>query len=713
MRTMRKFVWAAIPAMLASAPASVRAQELTDYVVESGDSCTSVAKKVYGDEKRYDLIHGANPQLGAPPHHLKAGQILKLPKIATGPQAPDAKVTFVRNQVEAYTPAEHPAKRNEDLQRGHRVSTLGSSSAEVMFASEAILQLGEHTLVVILGTTKGQVSKTEADTTLVQGSLRARLGELAGRPAAPAGAPAAPPPKAVTISTPAGHRIELGGGGHARTESKVTVDAAQATRVAVYQGTSTVRAMNQDVVVPQGFGSKAEKSTPPSPPRPLPPAPTWTSAPPRVVLTNSDLASVDGAFAPGTGVGPAPQKWHLEMARDLDFNDLVFDATVPVDVTRLEARGLTPGGYHARVSAIDADAFEGPPSIIAHVEVAAPKVGGAEQHGALEVPAGLFCGIDGGALAATTGPLTFRRGPAHELRCAAGADGAGLATWKIPAQSLGAIALTTGATAVDGSAIRLTFSLRDGAGEPIEDGDVAARVGDHEATVAKGSEPGQWIASTVGQSGRQPLDVTVNGVDHASADVETGAARRRVRVAAGVFAGAGVSTAELGAAPLVGVEIGALYTLSPHWQIGAAGRFSYERYRPKTSSYACGGAPSPTLPGCLGNYDVDVADDLFTLGLPLTVRWAPARWSPYLSVMPAAVFERGETRLRTSAPEIVVVNNPRRFAFQGLVGVEHATIANGGLFIEGGYRTSDASHRNGGDFTLGAVLVDFGFRVGF
>src|SRR5579859_405898 len=247
--------WPAVAAVMAAArPAWGQAQARPfDYVVKAGDTCDGFASRFYGDPHRVDLVHQDNAWLGPLPHHLQAGMVLRLP--------PDASLAFVRNHVDAFTPGQHPGRAHEPLMRGHRVSTYDASSAEVVFASDAVLQLGEDTLVVILGATHGAVSKTASasDTTLVNGSLRLHLAELAGRPAAG------------TVTTPAGHQIAVGAG-----EAQVSVDAKQATRLAVYRGGGTLTAKKQSIAVPQGFGSKAEKDAPPTPPRALPPMPEWT-----------------------------------------------------------------------------------------------------------------------------------------------------------------------------------------------------------------------------------------------------------------------------------------------------------------------------------------------------------------------------------------------------------------------------------------------------
>ena len=51
-------------------------------------------------------------------------------------------------------------------------------------------------------------------------------------------------------------------------ESQVSVDAARSTRLAVYRGAGKLTAKKQTIGVPQGFGSKAEKDSAPTPPRP-------------------------------------------------------------------------------------------------------------------------------------------------------------------------------------------------------------------------------------------------------------------------------------------------------------------------------------------------------------------------------------------------------------------------------------------------------------
>lgn len=325
--------------------------ELEDYVVQSGDTCVGIALRHYGDRRRIADIHAHN-ELGPSPHRLKPGSILRLPKPAVA-RAPDARITFVRNRVEAFKPEPKPAEVNETLFRGHKVGTKEQASTELLFADTTRVQLGEQTLIVVLGGSGSQAkTQSAAETTLLTGALRARLNELAG----------APSPKPAVVRTDAAE-VTLGPG-----ESQVQVDAKKATRLAVYRGKSSVRAKRKTVEVVEGFGNKTELGQEPGQPKPLPPAPTWVSAPP-AELAVPETGTLTATYGPGPGSGPAAALWHVQIARDESFNDLVLDARVPATITRLEAKELTPAAYLVRVSAIDGDGFEGPFGAVAATKV--------------------------------------------------------------------------------------------------------------------------------------------------------------------------------------------------------------------------------------------------------------------------------------------------------------------------------------------------------
>lgn len=241
MRWLRLVLWG-----LLLVPARGEANALVRYTVLRGETCTTIARKLFGDGKRVELLH-ANNALGPPPHHLTAGQILQVPATA---DEPDARLTAVRNQVDTYTPTKASGHANDTLQRGHRVSTLESSSAALTLKNGAELQLGEHALIMILGSGAESARDDTSQTSLLNGSLRARLAELSGKASQ----------ARMNIATP-GASVAAGAG-----ETQVQVDAKKTTRLAVYRGRAKLHASGAAIAVPEGYGSKAELGKKPTPP---------------------------------------------------------------------------------------------------------------------------------------------------------------------------------------------------------------------------------------------------------------------------------------------------------------------------------------------------------------------------------------------------------------------------------------------------------------
>ena len=419
---------AALAALLSQPVAADAAEDvaLTPYVVQPKDNCSRIARKLYGDSRYIELIH-QNNALGPKPHRLRAGQVLRVPPRATeAPQrGPDATLTFVRNQVEAYTPEYHRGQKDEPLRQGHRVSTLDQSSAEITFRDESQITLGEHTLVIVFGDGAGEAQASRrprtGETTLLRGALLARLGELSGEP---------PPP----LATP-GARVTFAPGA---SEARVHVDDKRATRLSVYRGASRLGSGGRAVSVPSGFGSRAELGRRPTPPRPLPGAPRLRVPGLRLSAGDPGPVDIEGQIEPA-GSGPRPASYRVQLARDERMNDLLVDARVAASpAARLSARAVPPGDYFARVSAIDGDEFQGPPSATARVRVARvghalePVAAGAGTPGGrVELPAGLRCTIDGQAVAGAVVQVVPTR--PHVLRCAAAGTAQDAAELTLPA----------------------------------------------------------------------------------------------------------------------------------------------------------------------------------------------------------------------------------------------------------------------------------------
>lgn len=412
--------------------------KLVDYAVRAGETCHGIARKLYGDARRTVLIHRHNPQLGKSPHHLETGQVLRVPERddAQTESEPDARLTFLRNQVEAYTPEYHLGRLQEPLLTGNRVGTLARSSAEITFLDETQMQLQEHSLLAILGSSseRSRVSRRDRSKTaggeqasLLKGSLRAFLLQEQGTtpPASPPGPDAKPAPPATVSGGGAERSVRLATpGASLRTESgagelRVSVDEAKTTRLAVYRGRSQLSAKGRSVDVDAGFGSKAELGKAPTPPRPLPDLPAIVEGPTSLLLTLGEPLPLRLRYGAGPRREPPPVRWHRQLGRDAKMNEVMVDETVGAEQTTLSSEPLAAGVYYVRISGIDADQFEGTARAF-ELRVAAVQhiAATADKPAQVTVPPELFCGLDDEPLRKHAAPLAVPPERPRTLRCA-------------------------------------------------------------------------------------------------------------------------------------------------------------------------------------------------------------------------------------------------------------------------------------------------------
>ena len=330
--------------LVLSFAARAHAQDAVEsYTVQEGDTCGTIAQRIYGSPRRYDRIHEHNPDLGPMPHRLHAGQVLELPL----PHEPGAAATLTdaRGAVRAGRSGEatmSTARVGDPLDSGGRVGTGERSTAELTFRSSTVAAIREQTLVIVHGASVEHVREEGGHAELREGSLLSRLSSLSG------GAP-------LVVDTPASE-VSLHTG-----EASVDVTSAGDTAVSVHSGrAASVSAQAQSVEVPSGQGTVVRRGRPPSPPRPLPAAPTWAAGESRSFLGDATTGgTLRGSWLPVDHAGA----YRLEIARREDGRDLVFQMHVDSSVTRFEAYHFPPGVYYVRVASVDAERLEGrPPS---------------------------------------------------------------------------------------------------------------------------------------------------------------------------------------------------------------------------------------------------------------------------------------------------------------------------------------------------------------
>lgn len=335
------------PALAERAPQPAGGREFVDYTIQAGDTCASIAERVYGDRRHASIVHDYNPHATRDPSgcnaSLQPGTRLRLPREAPTPSAPDAEVTGLHRVVRSRPPGRDTwaeAYVGQALFRGWRVNTLEQAAAELAFRDASLLRLRENTLVIIFGPTQAQARRSGTKAVLEEGALRSRLSELSG---------------GVRVETPSA-QVDLAAG-----SSLVSLDRERTSRVANFEGREVVVATAQGrapVKVARGMGTKVSRTSPPTPPRPLPPSPAWLEGDPSSFVALVGRSVVGGSWAPVAGAA----FYRVEIALERDGRNPMGAVGVPASITSFELRGLAPGTYHVAVSAIDADQFESPPS---------------------------------------------------------------------------------------------------------------------------------------------------------------------------------------------------------------------------------------------------------------------------------------------------------------------------------------------------------------
>jgi hypothetical protein len=341
MALSRMIIVAAVLAVASSSNSPVYAQPATiDYVVQAGDSCVSIAAKQLGSGRRYKEIHQLNPNLGAEPHKLLPGRVLKLPNVTT---TPEANLTKTRGQVQVRRPLTElwaAAFGGMDLFRAWRVGSLDKSSAEVKFVDSTAMHMRENTVVIIYGPTVSRAKTFAAVAELESGALETRLAQAGNKPA--------------SVLTPSSIATLQSG------NSLIVVDDRGTSWVGNHAGGSiAVQSSNKKkprgkpVKVDQGMGSKVVVGKLPDKPRPLPPAPQMLSLPSMIVSNNGSTGVLKASWQSG---GPSIARYRAVLRDSQQADMMVSD--IAGSATSVEFVDLPLGTYSVELAAIDNEGFE-------------------------------------------------------------------------------------------------------------------------------------------------------------------------------------------------------------------------------------------------------------------------------------------------------------------------------------------------------------------
>jgi len=340
------------------APTPGYSERVLQWTVQEGETCADVAAALYGSANQAPLLERYNEVSCGYGQKLEPGRVLVVPEKPT--ELPPASLYSTFPTVKARAPGAEwaDAASGMPLYRLYSVNTLARARADVRFIDRTRIVLSEHTLVVIYETASASnVQKKPPSVELQEGEVQAGLAGLAGR--------------TVGVAVTGGGRVD------AKSRDAVLRRTGERTTVSVFDGSAQVESAGQKVAVPRNYGSSFVKAKPPTPPRPLPPAPSWTSG--------GSLGIV--LIAPGAGrlnaaweQVPTAVKYRLEVARDADFKDLLVREETPPDVRAFRAENMPPGSYFLRVRAVDAEDFLG----IASTERQAVLIEAKLESGAVE-----------------------------------------------------------------------------------------------------------------------------------------------------------------------------------------------------------------------------------------------------------------------------------------------------------------------------------------
>jgi hypothetical protein len=332
--------------------------------------------------------------------------------------APAALLKQVRNVVRVGNADGH---REDSLARGDKVATQKDALADLQFKDGTNLRLNDESTAILFDPNWiGAARRASAQATLVRGSLRASREALEGG--------------TLRVFTDAGNASMTQG------EAQVSIDANRKTRLAVYRGSARLGTATTSVVVPEGFGSELRIGRAPTPLVRLPAAPIWQKSIPSVVLSTSEASAM---FASGLGTTKEPARWHLQVASDPKFENILSDTHPSTDQRELAATPRKAGTYYARVSAVDDDEFEGPFSKTESWTIATMDVQVLPLHRTMVsvVPSSLYCALDDSAPKEMQTPLLVDRVHRHSVRCGSKPTDMSLASVDLPSEPLGRISV--------------------------------------------------------------------------------------------------------------------------------------------------------------------------------------------------------------------------------------------------------------------------------
>lgn len=311
------------------APASAE-ETMWRYTVRPGDNLITLGKRHLINADDWTVLQRINRVQD--PYRLPIGSVLRMPLALVKQTAANAEVIFVSGQAHWQQSATHwaPLQIGKQLGPGAVIVTKENSKVVIQFAD------GSTTNVVSNSTLSLDALSLYSGGAMVDTKLRLQKGQIETN-----ANPEHIQGNKMQVITPSAIAAVRG------TTFRVTADEAVTTQETL-DGRVGLNAANQEVMVNQGFGSKAEQGKQPIPPVVLLPAVDTSSF-------NAQHAALPVTFEVPPMKGA--ERWVAKVATDAGFNQLVAEGEF--NTNQLAFADVPDGQLYLNLRAKDSEGIVG------------------------------------------------------------------------------------------------------------------------------------------------------------------------------------------------------------------------------------------------------------------------------------------------------------------------------------------------------------------
>lgn len=301
-------IFAGIVILLSAMPVTAEQNAMWRYTVRPGDNLITIGKTHLINPDDWKEVQRLNHIKN--PYRMPAGKVLRVPLglVKQGPAS--AEVIFVSGQVQWQQSATNfePLKIGQNLGAGANIETKENSKVVIQFADETTAELSSNSIMSL------DTMSLYSGGVMVDTKLRLQNGQLETH-----ANPRHVKGNKIRVITPSAIAAVRG------TKFRVTANQ-KATTQETLDGQVALSALDNEVVVNKGFGSKAELGKAPTPPVELLPAADTTNLKNQyeALPITFDMPKMQGATAWAGKIAVDAQSSQIVAENEVQGNQLVF-----------------------------------------------------------------------------------------------------------------------------------------------------------------------------------------------------------------------------------------------------------------------------------------------------------------------------------------------------------------------------------------------------